>query len=54
MRTKFKPLKKFPALIRCISLDDKNSTRRGMQVSGIWFWRDIKKEKKSRSISCLV
>lgn len=35
MKTNLKPLKKFPALIKCISLGDKKSTRRGMQISGI-------------------
>lgn len=37
MKTNFKPLKKFPALIKCISLGDKKIHKegRGMQISGI-------------------
>lgn len=50
MKTHFKPLKKFPALIKCISSGDKKSTRRGMQKWHLVIEGTLK--KKSGSI-CL-
>lgn len=50
MKTNFKPLKKFPALIKCISLGDKKSTRRGMQISGIYLSEGHLSKKKKGSI----